>query len=590
MEDVGPSGPKRVGPFDVLGVLGQGGMGRVLLAAGPDGRLVAVKQVLAHFADDEGFRARFRREVTASRKVSGAYTAAVIDADADAATPWLASVFVAGPSLGAVVKAVGPLPEDVVRRLAAGLASALVEIHRVGLVHRDLKPDNVLLAEDGVRVIDLGIARAMESGAESDTALTRTGWVVGSPAYVSPEQAEAAPLTPASDVFSLGSVLAMAATGRSPFAGTSVLRTLYDVVHAEPDLSGVPAGLREVVALCLAKDPAARPSPARLRELIGAVAPAGRQWPSAVYAMIAAQRGEIDRLLDGGPVVAVVPAAPLPGAGPRTPAPQTPAGLDVPPAAPQTPARLNMPPVGLDVPTAGLGVPPAGSEMPRAGLDVPPAGSEVPRARLEMPPAGPEMPPAGLGVSPPGPDGARSAWQWPRWGVAAVVVWGLLVAGIGVVLYVRERAVAAVGYTAVPTCADANRTVPLASWASGRDTRSETVKGVQASCNWSGGPNAASPSGLVRWDLSLGGDADANARTQKGRFQAEATGQREAPRLGFGTEAYWGSPSADWTCVLSVREGNLSVWVGLRAKPYTKGDCETKAKEVARTALKAATR
>ncbi|AQT72279.1 hypothetical protein B1K54_11830 [Streptomyces sp. fd1-xmd] len=288
-----------MGPFEVVGVLGQGGMGRVLLAAGPDGRLVAVKQVLAHFADDEGFRARFRREVTASRKVSAAYTAAVIDADPDAPTPWLASVFVAGPSLGAVVKAVGVLPEDAVRRLAAGLTSALAEIHRAGLVHRDLKPDNVLLAEDGVRVIDLGIARATEGEPDGDTGLTRTGFVVGSPAYMSPEQAEGEPLTPASDVFSLGSVLVMALTGRSPFAGSSTLKTLYEVAHGEPDLSAVPAGLRDLVARCLAKDPEARPSPAELRELIGPVAPAGRQWPSAVYGMLAEQRARIDGLLAG---------------------------------------------------------------------------------------------------------------------------------------------------------------------------------------------------------------------------------------------------------------------------------------------------
>ncbi|WP_405829942.1 MULTISPECIES: serine/threonine-protein kinase [unclassified Streptomyces] len=213
-------------------MLGQGGMGRVLLGAGPDGRLVAVKQVLAHFADDEGFRARFRREVAASRKAPGIYTAAVMDADPDAPTPWLASVFVRGPSLGAAVEAVGVLPEETVRRLAAGLATALLEIHRVGLVHRDLKPDNVLLAEDGVRVIDLGIARMTEG--EGNTGLTRTGWVIGSPSFMSPEQAESKPLTPASDVFSLGSVLVMAVTGSSPFAGTSTLQTLYDVVHSTP--------------------------------------------------------------------------------------------------------------------------------------------------------------------------------------------------------------------------------------------------------------------------------------------------------------------------------------------------------------------
>ncbi|MFJ4779068.1 protein kinase [Streptomyces sp. NPDC088762] len=571
MEDVGPSGPKRVGPFDVLGVLGQGGMGRVLLAAGPDGRLVAVKQVLAHFADDEGFRARFRREVAASRKVSGAYTAAVIDADADAATPWLASVFVAGPSMGAVVEAVGVLPEDVVRRLAAGLASALAEIHRAGLVHRDLKPANVLLAEDGVRVIDLGIARATEGEADGDTGLTRTGFVVGSPAYMSPEQAEGKPLTPASDVFSLGSVLAMAMTGRSPFAGSSTLRTLYDVVHAEPDLSGVPAGLREVVASCLAKDPAARPTPARLRELIGPVAPTGRQWPPAVYAMIAAQRGDIDRLLDGRaePEARAVPqdapAAPLPAADPRLllggpPAPRTPAEPESSPVTPRTPAE----PESL----------PAGPVFPPAGPDAP--GSR-PGATA---PAAPE----------------RSPWRGSR-RIGALAVAGLLVAaGTGGALYVRDRdrdrGVAPVAYTAVPSCQVAHKELPLEGQQSTLDTWSETAEGVRSGCNWAGRPTAEAPAALVQWELSLGGDAAANAATRQDRFHLEAAGQREARNLTFGTEAYWGylPVGTDWTCVLAVRDGNLSVWVGLRAKPYAKGACETKAKEVARAALKAATR
>ncbi|MER7465235.1 serine/threonine-protein kinase [Streptomyces sp. NPDC097981] len=557
MEDLGASGPKRVGSFDVLGLLGQGGMGRVLLAAGPDGRLVAVKQVLAHFADDEAFRARFRREVSASRKVSGAYTAAVIDADADAPTPWLASVFVAGPSMGSVVEAVGVLPEDAVRRLAAGLASALAEIHRAGLVHRDLKPDNVLLAEDGVRVIDLGIARETESGAEGDTGLTRTGWVVGSPSYMSPEQAEGMPLTPASDVFSLGSVLVMAVTGRSPFAGPSTLRTLYDVVHAEPDLSAVPAGLREVVASCLAKDPAARPTAARLRELIGPVAPAGRHWPSAVYGMIAAQRAEIERLLDRH------------GDGPAEPAgtPPVPAGVPAPaPASEPAPEAVPEP-----------------EPEPRKGPAATGAEEVPPR-----PPVVPPVPPVPA-VSPdaprPGPRGSRR--------IAALAAVGvLLVAGTGAALYVRDRITAPVAYTAVPACkaAAAQGKVPLEFGRPTDGTRSETAEGVQVGCTWDGLNTAASPTGLVRWDLSLGGDADADARTQKERFRAAAAGQREAPRIGFGAEAYWGSPSADRTCVLAVREGNLSVWVGLYAKPYAKGDCETKAKEVARAALKAATR
>ncbi|MFE9630640.1 serine/threonine-protein kinase [Streptomyces sp. NPDC006463] len=553
MEELGPSGPKHVGPFDVLGVLGQGGMGRVLLAAGPDGRLVAVKQVLAHYADDEGFRARFRREVTASRKVSGAYTAAVIDADADAPTPWLASVFVAGPSVGAVVEKAGVLSEDVVRRLAAGLASALAEIHRAGLVHRDLKPANVLLAEDGVRVIDLGIARATEPGAEGDTGLTQTGWVVGSPSYMSPEQAEGRPLTPASDVFSLGSVLVMAVTGHSPFAGSSTLRTLYDVVHAEPDLSAVPAGLREVVASCLAKDPAARPSPARLRELIGPVAPAGRQWPSAVYGMIAAQRTDIDRLLDGH------------GHG---------HGHGHGPAEPSEPSE---PPGPAPVPEPQEGPATADTEEP------PPSVPRIPAA-----PAAPAAPP----VAPVAPEAprARSPWRSRR-RIAALAAAGLLVAaGTGAALYVRDRVTAPIAYTGVPSCNVAHKELPLVGELSVFDTWSETAERAQSGCNWEGRRNSASPAAQVRWDLSRGGDAAANAGSRRERFRLEAAGQREAPRLGFGTEAYWGSPNTDWSCVLSVREGNLSVWVGLQAKPYTKGDCETKAKEVARAALKAATR
>ncbi|MFF3678650.1 serine/threonine-protein kinase [Streptomyces sp. NPDC002120] len=553
MEHVGPGGPTHVGPFEVVGVLGQGGMGRVLLGAGPDGRLVAVKQVLAHFADDEGFRARFRREVAASRKVSGAYTAAVIDADPDAPTPWLASVFVAGPSLGAVVKAVGVLPEDVVRRLAAGLTSALAEIHRAGLVHRDLKPDNVLLAEDGVRVIDLGIARVTEGEAEGDTGLTRTGWVVGSPAYMSPEQAEGKPLTPASDVFSLGSVLVMAVTGRSPFAGTSTLQTLYDVVHGEPDLSGVPAGLRDLVARCLAKDPEARPSPAQLRELIGPVTPAGRQWPSAVYGMLAAQRAQIDGLLAGGPVTEPEPSPPVP-----EPAP--------------VPASV---PVPVPVPDGERVV----ERVADRTHDAPPPVPQVP----PVPPRPTERP------TEPSPL-RRSPWRGRRRITALAAAAVLLVAGTGVVVYVRDRMNAPVAYTGLPTCAKAADTVPLALRDSSLDTRSKEAWGVRTGCTWNGLGQAGSPHGLVRWELSLGGDAAHNADAQRARFQVDAADKTAAPNLTFGTEAYWGSPSLDWTCALAVREGNLSVWVGLYASPYKTADCQDKAKAVARAALKAAPR
>ncbi|MFJ7154548.1 serine/threonine-protein kinase [Streptomyces sp. NPDC101118] len=313
MRELRAADPVAVGPYRLLAELGRGGMGRVLLGAGPDGRLAAVKQVHARIASDEEFRARFRREVAASRRVSGAFTAAVTDADTEAETPWLASVFVTGPSLGTVVDRTGPLPEETVRRIAAGLATALVEIHRAGLVHRDLKPDNVLIAEDGVRVIDFGIARAAEGAGATE--LTESGVVVGSPAFMSPEQAEAKELTAASDVFSFGSVLAMAATGRSPFARESTLMTLYDLVHAEPDLSAVPDGLREVVAACLAKDPAERPYPERLLELLGPVAPGGGgQWPDAVRGLIAEQQAEVERVL-GAPERTVLDLASRPVAG-----------------------------------------------------------------------------------------------------------------------------------------------------------------------------------------------------------------------------------------------------------------------------------
>ncbi|WP_037808382.1 serine/threonine-protein kinase [Streptomyces sp. NRRL F-2580] len=566
MEHVGPGGPTHVGPFEVVGVLGQGGMGRVLLGAGPDGRLVAVKQVLAHFADDEGFRARFRREVTASRKVSGAYTAAVIDADPDAPTPWLASVFVAGPSLGAVVKAVGVLPEDVVRRLAAGLTSALAEIHRAGLVHRDLKPDNVLLAEDGVRVIDLGIARVTEGEAEGDTGLTRTGWVVGSPAYMSPEQAEGKPLTPASDVFSLGSVLVMALTGRSPFAGTSTLKTLYDVAHGEPDLSAVPAGLRDLVARCLAKDPEARPSPAQLRELIGPVTPAGRQWPSAVYGMLAAQRAQIDGLLGGGPAAEPEPQPSPPAPEPTHVPTPTPAPAPVPTPTP-APAPAPVP------------VPDEEQVADRTHDAPPPPVPKVP----PVPPRPTERPTEPSPLS-------RSPWRDRRRITALAAAAVLLVAGTGVVAYVRDRMNAPVAYKAVPTCQDTHGQLSLERPVPSLDTRSVEAWGVRTGCTWNGLGQAASPRALVRWELSLGGDATHNADAQRARFRVDAAGKTAAPNLTFGTEAYWGSPSLDWTCALAVREGNLSVWVGLYASPYKTSECQDKAKAVARAALKAAPR
>jgi serine/threonine protein kinase len=303
-----PGEPRHAGRYRLVAALGEGGMGRVLLGVAPDGRLVALKQVHPEFAHNARFRTRFRQEVQASQRVSGAFTAAVMDAGPDAETPWLASVFVTGPSLKEAVEATGPLPADAVRRLAAGLAAALTEIHRVGLIHRDLKPGNVLLTGDGPRVIDFGIARAAEGGSD----LTGTGGIIGSPAFMSPEQAESRPLTPASDVFSLGGLLVMAATGRGPFTGATTAQMLYNVVHAAPDLTGLAPEIRTLVAPCLAKDPARRPTPHGILDHLGPVAPGTRPWPPAVHRLIEGQEAAVRAALSWPVPEPVPPPVPRP--------------------------------------------------------------------------------------------------------------------------------------------------------------------------------------------------------------------------------------------------------------------------------------
>jgi serine/threonine protein kinase len=295
MQPLSSSDPDRIGPYRVIAELGRGAMGRVLLGAGPDGRPVAVKVIREWLTEEEEFRARFREEVRKSRKVSGQYTAAVVKAGPDDPVPWLASEFLRGPTLGAAIEATGPLPETAVLRLAAGLASALESIHEADVIHRDLKPGNVILAADGPRVIDFGIARAADSGSSE---LTRTGAVIGTPGFMSPEQALSEPITPASDIFSLGSVLIMACTGTSPFATSSTLRTLNNVVRAEPDLTGLPERVRAIAVRCLALDPADRPTPTELLQLIGPIAPTSDPWPEAVSALAEAQHRELARLLD----------------------------------------------------------------------------------------------------------------------------------------------------------------------------------------------------------------------------------------------------------------------------------------------------
>jgi hypothetical protein len=302
MQPLEANDPTVIGSYRLLRRLGAGGMGRVYLGRSPGGRTVAVKVVRSELADDAEFRTRFRREVDAARRVGGAWSAPVLDADTESPVPWIATGYVAGPALSEAVAEFGPLPDAGARALGAGLAETLAHVHGLGLIHRDLKPANVLLALDGPRLIDFGIARAMDATAASATG---TGVVVGSPGYMSPEQVLARPIGPPSDIFALGAVLAYATTGRGPFRGDSAAVLLYKVAHEEPELDGMPAALREVAEACLAKDPAARPSPA---EVARRLAPGGasvlvRQgWlPAALTGQLAARAVELLNLEAAAP-------------------------------------------------------------------------------------------------------------------------------------------------------------------------------------------------------------------------------------------------------------------------------------------------
>jgi serine/threonine protein kinase len=252
--------PDRIGPYQLLGRLGAGAMGRVYLGRSAAGRLVAVKTIRDEFAEEPDFRDRFAHEVAAARRVSGVFTAAVVAADAEAEVPWLATAYVAAPSLARLVETCGPLPSPAVRWLAAGCAEALESIHGVGLVHRDLKPSNVLVSVDGPQVIDFGVSRAVER-----IQLTATREALGTPAYMAPEQArESRRTNAASDVFSLGSTLLYAATGHAPYRGDTTVDVLVRLATEPPDLSGLPPDLSDTVAPCLDRDPQRRPTPAAL--------------------------------------------------------------------------------------------------------------------------------------------------------------------------------------------------------------------------------------------------------------------------------------------------------------------------------------
>jgi predicted Ser/Thr protein kinase len=338
--------PSQIGPFRLLGRLGEGGMGRVFLGESPGGRKVAVKVVHPHYASDPGFRGRFAREVAAARQVGGFHTAAVVGADADADLPWMATAYIPGPSLAEAGTKRGPLDEAGERRLGAALAEGLAAIHECGLIHRDLKPSNVIMADDGPRIIDFGIAKG--AGA---TALTGSSAVIGTLRYMSPEQLQGQELTPQSDVFALGTVLAYAATGHDPFEAPTMPAVITRILTGPPDLDPLAGDLRGIIAGCLAKDPGGRPTPGDLLVRFSRPAP---HDPTVV----------------AGPAPAPA-AAPVPAPGPvpeAVPSPEPrPAEADGPaPAAAQEPSlasTLNVSPV----------VPPGRTNPAAAPADLPAA-------------------------------------------------------------------------------------------------------------------------------------------------------------------------------------------------------------------------
>ncbi|MFH8367738.1 serine/threonine-protein kinase [Streptomyces sp. NPDC018031] len=433
MEDLGAEDPRWIGQYRLLRRLGAGGMGRVFLAHSARGRTVAVKLVQSELAQQAEFRRRFKQEVKAAQRVGGEWTAPVLDADTEAATPWVATGYIAGPSLHEVIAQGGrPLPERSVRILGNGLTRALEDIHRAGLVHRDLKPSNVLITIDGPRVIDFGIARALET--VTDGILTRSGAVVGSPGFMSPEQVRGERVTPASDVFCLGSVLAFAGTGRQPF-GTSdsgVHAVMYRIAQEEPDLRGLPEGLLGLVQDCLRKAPEERPT---LEQLLERTAGAedeepGEPWlPGSLVAQLGRHAVELleaespagpvggpgvpappsVRPMAGGTVPlppTVPPTASTPPAGPATPPPPSTGPATPPPGTgPATPPPPVAPPVPTSFPLAGPQTPPA----PAAPAPLPAAPPAPAAAPAAAPPSAPATPPAAAAApAVPGP-GAGNA-------------------------------------------------------------------------------------------------------------------------------------------------------------------------------------
>ncbi|MFF9069212.1 serine/threonine-protein kinase [Streptomyces sp. NPDC014891] len=360
-----------IGRYVIEHKLGEGGMGTVYLARSRGGRAVAVKVARPELAADPSFRARFRAEVAAARRVGGFHTAQVVDADPDAEAPWLATAYIPGPTLAALVTADGPMDEPRLRSLGAALAEALEAIHACGLVHRDLKPGNIVMAPDGPRVLDFGIARALES-----TRLTATGSAFGTPGYLAPEQALGEAVTGAADVFALGAVLVAAAGGR-PFGQGTPMGLMYRAVHEEADLAAVPGALRDLVGRCLAKDPAARPTPEEILDALGEGAPGPGAPPPTVLDAPATPPRPVPPGF-GPPQDSIPPgygapqdAIPSPYPPPRDAIPPSSAPVPAPTAAPSpyAPTRLDAAPPGFGPPAPGPGFPPPPAAPPQPAPD-----------------------------------------------------------------------------------------------------------------------------------------------------------------------------------------------------------------------------
>jgi hypothetical protein len=471
MEQIAADDPRVLGRYRVTGRLGTDGMGRVLLGVDDGGRRAALRVVHPQLAAQPGFRARFRREVQLAAAAPPWFAAAVLDADPDGDPPWLATAYVEGPTLQAYVEANGPLGRQGTVALAVRMADGLVALHGAGLVHRDLKPSNVVLAEDGPRLIDVGISRAVEPAAGAPSA----GHVISGPDFLSPEQAAGhRDVGPASDIFSFGSLIGFAATGRSPFAADSVPGVMHRVSHTAPDLGPIDGPLRDAVLACLTKDPAGRPTAARVRDLLRpldhpepaapapAVAvpapagpspvPAGRVPVPHVPAPAGPPPAVPVQVSGAGPAPAVPAAAPAPAGSAPTPGGPAPA-VSIP--APAGPASVPPVPAAAGVvPAPARGASGSAGQIPAPAGPAPVLPSPVPLGAIPVPRTPDRSgPPTVVGAPlllPTGPARGPGGLSRRQWGIIAAIVVAAL-AGAGIAL----AAVFTVGGgDAAPTAAD----------------------------------------------------------------------------------------------------------------------------------------